>query len=282
MAAIVEKDLRVTRWAWPAAIATAAIGFVMMWGAASSTRIYQFQYPYMVFAWNDSLLRGIYAGAAGLTSFVLGLSFASVYGGEVRKGTIRSIMLYPVDMNDVTLAKLGSSFLLTFGVSMILWLGMFGAFFLNGVFPAADFLGILLMAILMSFLTLATGVFLAQGLAYLTGRMALSPVALGSLFLFFALFFTQTVLNGIGVQLLYLSAAGRGTPPTLEEIWAVDDLARGISVVSPHHIGARLLSILFGLTTMWSDVHVVVPVAVVILVAGYVFGRKVYLDIFIR
>lgn len=280
--AIVEKDLKVTRWAWLAAIVVAITAGILTWGAAANAAYSMRFNPYFAFTWNDGLLRAIYAAAAGLTSFVLGLSFSSVYSGEVRKGTIRSIMLYPVDMNDVTIAKLASSFLLMFGISAILWIGFFGSFFAYGVYPIGDFWAILLMAMLMSFLALATGVFLAQILAHYARRMVVSPSALGALFMLFAVLLTQTAVYAIGQQLLLLSAASRGTFPTPQEFEALDNAARAISVLSPQHMGARILGDVFRLAILWPDIHVVVPVAIVVLVGGYVLGRKLYLDIFIR
>ncbi len=282
MASIVEKDLRVTRWSWIASTITAVIAMLVTWNAASTAARYAFEFGGPAFRWDDSLVRLFYAIAAGLTSFVLASSFSSVYSGEVRKGTIRSIMLYPVDMNDVTIAKLASSFILMFGNTAIVWLGFFGSFFAFGLYPAADFFGIFVMAALMSFLALATGVFLSHVLAHYARRMVIAPAVLGTIFLLLAGLLTQTVTQGIGSYLLFLNAAGRGTPPTQAEFNAVEQFAQGISVLSPQHMGARIMGDLFGTVSLWPDVHVVIPVAVLVLVGGYVLGKKIYLDIFVR
>ena len=109
--AIVEKDLKVTKWWWIVAIIISATEFVAMTSVASNVRRMNDLY-HIPFTWYDSNLRSLYAVAAFLTSMILGLAFSHVHGGEIRRGTIRSIILYPVDMNDVTIAKLASSFVL--------------------------------------------------------------------------------------------------------------------------------------------------------------------------
>src|SRR5438309_1804481 len=109
--AIVEKDLKVTKWWWIVAIIISATEFVAMTSVASNVRRMNDLY-HIPFTWYDSNLRSLYAVSAFLTSMILGLAFSQVHGGEIRRGTIRSIILYPVDMNDVTIAKLASSFVL--------------------------------------------------------------------------------------------------------------------------------------------------------------------------
>ena len=59
-------------------------------------------------------------------------------------------------------------------------------------------------------------------------------------------------------------------------------VAKALSVLSPHHVGARVVGIAFGLTNFWADFHVVVPAAVLVFAGGYLMGKKLYLDIFIR
>lgn len=274
---IVEKDLKLRPWAWLATMTVATIAFTLMLpGAISASR---FPFPW---TWYDSNLRTFYAISATLTTIILGLTFASFHGGEVRRGTIRSIILYPVDMNDITIAKLLSSFVVTAILSTILFIGIFGSFVLLGVFPAGDFLAIHAVALVMSFVALAAGVFLAQGLAHVAGRMVASPAVLGALFLLLTIAFTETALTAIGSQIAYLAAQLSGRNPTFEDFLAVQGVARGLSVLSPHHVGARILGIAFGITRMWADLHVVLPAAVAVVALGYTFGKKLYLDIFIR
>src|SRR2546428_271370 len=211
--AIVEKDLKVTKWWWIVAIIISATEFVAMTSVASNVRRMNDLYttPFTGYA---GTLRSLYAVSAFLTSMVLGLAFSYVHGGEIRRGTIRSIILYPVDMNDVTIAKLASSFVLATGCSTILFLGFTMPFFVYGVWPVGDFLAIHAMALLMAFVALATGVFLAHVVAHVVGRMIVSPSLLGSAFLLASILLTETAANVIGLQ--FVAAVGgppRAPPP---------------------------------------------------------------------
>lgn len=270
--AIIEKDLRIPLWAWFLAFFVAAGGFLVTFpGARFSAE----------FRWFESNLRTFYAFSTMLTSLTLGLTFASFHSGEIRRGTMRSIVLYPVDANDITIAKLLASLIFSAILSSIVFFGFFGGFFLVGGWPAADFIAIHLTTLAASFLALAVGVFLAQAIALVAGRMVLSPTALGAIFLFLAVVFTETALNVIGSQIVY-SMTPPGTRVSTETLQAVAEAARGLSIFSPHHVGARILGIAFGLTRMWADFHLVAPVAASVLVGGYWFGKRLYLDVLIR
>jgi len=276
--AIVDKDRRLPLWMWLTTFLIATLGFVFLLGPALSSARYYSQYSWR---WYDFSLRLYYAISAGLTSLILGLTFARVHYGEVHRGTIRSIILYPVDMNDIAIAKLLSTLIVSAALSTILFFGIFGAFFLVGEWPIADFLVIHVTALAMSFLALAVGVFLAQAIAHVSGRMVVSPTALGGIFLLLSVLFTETGLTVIGTQVAYLLRPSTGglTGPTYEAIAAV---AKALSVLSPHHVGARVVGIAFGVTNFWADFHVVVPAAVLVFAGGYLMGKKLYLDIFIR
>src|SRR5207245_240993 len=197
--AIVEKDLKVTKWWWIVAIIISATEFVAMTSVASNVRRMNDLY-YIPFTWYDSNLRSLYAVSAFLASMILGLAFSQVHGGEIRRGTIRSIILYPVDMNDVTIAKLASSFVLATGFSTILFLGFAMPFFVYGVWPVGDFLAIHAMALLMAFLALATGVFLAHVVAPVLRRMIVCASLLSNAFLLASILLTETAANAIGLQ----------------------------------------------------------------------------------
>src|SRR5213080_2527008 len=276
--AIVDKDRRLPLWMWLTTFLIATLGFLFLLGPALSSARYYSQYSWK---WYDSSLRLYYAISAGLTSLILGLTFARVHYGEVHRGTIRSIILYPVDMNDIAIAKLLSSLIVAAALSTMLFFGIFGAFFLVGEWPIADFLVIHVTALAMSFLALAVGVFLAQAIAHMAGRMVVSPTALGAIFLLLSILTTESGLTFLGTQVaLILKPASRGL--TFAEYEAIRNVAQSLSVFSPHHVGARILGIAFGITGLWADLHVIVPIAALIFAGGYLLGKKLYLDIFIR
>ena len=276
--AIVRKDLGRSLWAWITAIIVATVlGFLL--APAAFAMALPSPRP---FTWFDSTLRTFYAIAALLATATLGLTFYVGYGGEVTKGTIRSIILYPVDANDVLIAKLLSSLLLSLGFSLILFFGPMAAFFVSGLYPFAPFLAVLLMAVVFAFLALATGAFLAHALARLLRRMVVSPVGLGVLFMVFAILFTETVSTFIGLQFATMAAQADGRFLTQQDVLSVAATARAISVLSPYHLGAQLLAGVFGILSAFPDVYVVVPVAVLSLAGGYLLGRKLYLDLLIH
>src|SRR5438132_5672702 len=133
----------------------------------------------------------------------------------------------------------------------------------------------------MSFLALAAGVFLAQAIAHVAGRMVISPTALGAIFLLLSILMTESGLTFLGTQVAFLMRpSGRGS--TIADFEAIRNIAQSLSVFSSHHVGARILAIAFRITGMWADLHVIVPLAALILARGYLFGKKLYLDIFIR
>ena len=278
--AIVDKDWRLPLWAWLLTFLIAGIAFLLTLPGALNTAYYSRAYGFR-WTWYDYNLRTFYALSTVLTSLTLGLTFAHFHQGEIRRGTIRSIILYPVDMNDITIAKLLSSLIVSAAVSSIIFFGLFGGLLLFSGYPAADFAAILFTSLAASFVVLSVGVFLAQAIAHLAGRMVFSPAALGAIFLLLAIVFTETGLTFIGTQIAQImTPPGKFVSP--ETYRAIAEVARGLSVVSPHHVGARILSISFGITRMWADFHFVVPAAAMVLVGGYWFGKKLYLDVFIR
>lgn len=279
--AILLKDLRAAKWWWVAAVVLALIGAIMMTPAALSMRYLNTLYPGTEFTWSQSSLSGIYGLVALLTSLALGLAFSSVYTGEVRRGTIRSIILYPVDANDLILAKLASAFAIAFLFSIVAFLGFILPYLLVGVFPAGDFFVIFLTTFLMGFVALSTGVFLTLIIAHYTRHMAVDPSTMGGLFLLGAVLLTETVVNTVGQYLLQLSKPA-GQYPSPGDRAAIDAFAKAVSVLSPQHMGARILGDLFGVSNMWPDVHVVVPVFVIVVAAGYMFAKRMYMDQFVR
>src|SRR5206468_3340349 len=111
--------------------------------------------------------------------------------------------------------------------------------------------------------------------------MLISPTALGAIFLLLSILTTETGLTFLGTQVAFLMRpSGRGF--TIADFEAIRNIAQSLSVFSPHHVGARILAIAFGITGLWADIHVIVPLAALILAGGYLFGKKLYLDVFIR
>lgn len=278
--AIIQKDLHAGRWWALAGLILGGVGLLIASPAAYSLSRATSYYPFRFF-WYDSSLRAIYGLSALLTSLALGLAFSRAYTGEVHRGTIRSIILYPVDVEDVLLAKLGSALALAFLVSFPIFIGYALPFFLTGFYPAADFILIYFTTLAMGMVALATGVGISVILARYSGAMIVSASTMGGLFLLFAILLTEQVVNSVGTYLLLLMGVPPGWPISGPYL-ALADFARTISVLSPQHMGARILGDLFGVSALWPDVHVVVPVFVLVVYLAHTFSRRLYPDLFVR
>jgi len=193
------------------AVVAATIAFLLGPAALASSR-----FP-TAFRWFDSSLRPFFAISAALTGFTFAITFYEVHGGEIRSGTIRSIILYPVDANDIAFAKLGSALVITFILTTILFFGALAPFFALGIWPVLDFLAIHLMALGAGFVSLSTGVFLAHVLAHYAKRIVISPAGLGTLFIIGSMLLTELIANGIAFQITLLLARSRDQFPTPEE-----------------------------------------------------------------
>ena len=64
-----------------------------------------------------------------------------------------------------------------------------------------------------------------------------------------------------------------------QSLW---NTAGSISVLSPHHAAATVLTSVLGPDGHFPDIYFALPMGLALMVAGIVLGRKIYLDIFIR
>ncbi|TLZ64784.1 MAG: hypothetical protein E6K13_01270 [Methanobacteriota archaeon] len=236
------------------------------------------------FRWDDLLLRIMYAVSAIITSMTLGSVFYTVHSEEVRKGTIRSIVLYPVDANDIAIAKLGATVVVSLPISSFMFLGILAPFFVLGVWPFVDFLALFLTTFAAGFTSLATGVFFAHAVARYLHRTLLSPTGWGALCLILSTLFTEASLTAIGTQILLLEHRGGVTPASFEEFASLRNIALALSTFSPQHWGAHLLSLGFGVFPAGNEFPIAIPAAIAFfaVIGGYLFGRKLYLDLFFQ
>ncbi len=260
-------------------VSLAIMAFVFLTAARSPP--YCYPGP-CTFVWLWEPMKYVYGVAAFVTTLSVGLTFGAFYGGEIKSGTVRALILYPIDLNDLTLAKLLSTTIVGSITSAIGFLIPFAPFMAQGYFPAGGIFVIFLGALWTTLVILFVGAFLAHILAYATGRLLLTPSVVVGLMMTLAIVSTQTVLNGIGLLLLFIAAAlggGYGDPGALQSLWNVTG---GVSIVSPHHATATILQGLLGPTGHFPDVYVVIPIGIALIVAGYLLARRVYLDVFIR
>lgn len=216
----------------------------------------------------------------GIAIFFTALIFLVVaqtlYGGEVRKGTIRSIALYPIDMNGITIAKIIS-------ISIISGLILFAIFFLpilpfyfSNTFP--NFPAIIIMAYIISVILLIFTAFTSHLPTYLFKNIKFSLNRLIIIFTIFAIIFTETVLNFIGQFYVITSRMGGTDADKFLEAWS--ETAQGLAVLSPYHGWGRILTSMFGFNTGGFDFFLIGPIGVLLIVGGFMMGKKIYLDVF--
>lgn len=209
-----------------------------------------------------NLLDFVYGYMVLVTMILLPFAFSSNYGGEMEKGAVRTLTLYPVGVLEVTFAKLLyaaiAGFLFSFPISVLpaMTLGK----------PAADVLGIYATAYLFSFGIVAVAAFTANLLTYFTKRMYLKPTLMSWLFVLYSFFLTFRIFGFLMGALAGPSAAG------IRESFAP------LIALSPYHQGGLLLSGALG--GPGSPDWVVFLIPVLLLVAGVWFSRKLYPDIY--
>ena len=239
-------------------------------------------YSSCAFVWTWGTVSYVYAVAALISTLGVGLAFGSFYGGEIKTGTVRALILYPLDFNDLTLAKLFSASIVGTITSMIGFFLPLAPFAGYGYLDIGGVVLIYLAALFTTVCILFAGAFLAHILTYFTGRLFLTPSVVAGLMLVLAALSTQQVLNGIGIVILALRSAFGGGPimqADFDNLWST---VGGISVVSPHHATATVLTSILGPDSHFPDVYFAIPLGVALVVLGYFLARKIYLDIFIR
>lgn len=216
----------------------------------------------------------------GIAIFFTALIFVTItdtlYGSEIKKGTIRSIALYPIDMNGITIAKIISICLIS---GMILFSVLFLPvlpFYLSNTFP--NFPGIIFVAYFVSVLLLIVTAFTSHVFTYFFKNIKFSLNRLLVIFTIFAIIFTETVLKLIGWFYLATSRIEGSEAETFLENWS--ETAQGLSVLSPYHGFGRMLSSMYGFNTGGFDFYIVGPIGLLLLVFGFTLGKKIYLDVF--
>ena len=277
---IVLKDLR--QW-WKPIVITLIFAIIFMLITFNITRgVHRTYDSYRTVEWYWSLTALIYGVAALVTTLTVGLTFGAFYGGEIKKGTVRALILYPIDINDLTIAKLLSASI----VGSLA--GAIGFFLPLAPLVAYDYLtagGVILCflaALATTLFIVFSGAFLAHILAFLRGRLFVTPSVMAGIMLTLAALSTQTVLIAIGSLLLYVRGALGGGYPGWEDYRDLEVTADGISVVSPHHAAATVISGWLGPYNHVPDVYIALPLGIILMVVGFFVARRIYLDVFIR
>ena len=206
-------------------------------------------------------------GMAVLVTMVLVTSaFSSCYSHEIKKGTVRTLVCYPVGVLEVTVAKL-------------LYAALVGGILSGFVFllpasqmgkPGGELFGIFLTAYLLTLSIVAVGAMLANALTLVTRRMYIGPTSMPTLLGLLAIVLTRMMVAGIAFLLHLLgSSADPATAP---------DALSPLIALSPYHQGGALLADALGGPHLTTPLVLAIPI--VLLAAGIWLSGRVYPHIY--
>lgn len=182
-----------------------------------------------------TLLDVVYGYAVLITLFIVPITFVTGYNHEMKRGTVRTLTLYPLGVLHITLAKLLYAAIVGFIISFIVFL-----------IPVVRLgretgvvLGIFLTAYAFTLAVLAVGAFLAMAIALGTGRMRIRPTSLGFLAVLFAFIFSVAISGFFFGFLGGLLLGSDGGMALVETI-------RPLAFLSAYHQGGLVLNGLLG------------------------------------
>ena len=212
-----------------------------------------------------SLLDLVYGFAALVCVLIVPAAFTGGFKQEIAKGTIRTLMCYPVGVVEVTLAKL-------LYAAVVGGVFSFVAFYLPvGIIdvPGGTAVTIWLVAYIITMLTVAVGAFLASGMPLVTRRMYIRPHSMARLLVVLGFLLTDGIMGGIRSILGLVTGQGL-------ELGGYSGGA--LTALSPYHLGGEALSSGLGGSGPFPVLIVVMPV--ILLALGLFLSRRVYPAVF--
>jgi hypothetical protein len=223
-------------------------------------------------------ISAFYAFIVLLTAIILFFVLSHTYGYEVKRGTMRSLCLYPIDMNGLTIAKILSTALIFGLIQLFVLVIPLSPYNSELIYPWVS--SVLGMVFIMNFFIIITGAFGSHIITYLTGKLYLSMNRLIVILMLLYIFLTETMFTAIG-QII----TGLRNLPVDEGNQLVNnykELGQVLGNLSPYHSGGRMVTNSLGHNTGGADIAVVLLVGLILIIGGYVLGKKIYLDVFIR
>lgn len=213
-----------------------------------------------------TLLEMTFGYAVLVTMIFISVAFATGYNHEMKKGTVRTLLCYPIGVLGVTVAKL-----LYAALAGLIFAGI--AFFLPTLGigkPVGEVLLVFLTAYILSLATVTMGVFIANILILTTRRMYIRPTSLPFLLVVFSLLFTRNVLKGLT---WFLHLLGMNINP--------DSFAKSmepLTNLSPYHQGGAFLSVYLG--GSGSPMPLIFLVYATLLVLAILLSTRLYPSIY--
>ncbi len=206
-----------------------------------------------------------YGYAVMVCLMLVPMAFAGVFANEIKKGTIRTLLCYPVGPLDITVAKLLFALIVGFIFAFITFILPVGGIDK----PMGDYVVVFVTAFGLTFFTMVIGALSALAFARVTGKMWFRPysLALGAVVL--AYLFTERMMGLIGTMFALFT--------NLDPDFFVDTFGFLIAI-SPYHIGGQMLTAYFGGPDEFSPAVFIMPFLLIV-AAGYL-SMKVYPNVF--
>jgi ABC-type transport system involved in multi-copper enzyme maturation permease subunit len=212
-----------------------------------------------------TLMDIVYGFAVTICIILVPMAFGAVYANEIKKGTIRTLLCYPVGPLDITIAKLLFALIIGLIFAFITFIIPVGGIDKS----TGDFVVVFMAAFGITFVTMVIGALSALAIARVTGKMWFRPysLALGAVLL--AYLFTERMMGLLGTLFSFVS--------NVDPDYFVDTFGFLIAI-SPYHIGGEMLTAHFGGMDEFSPAMFIMPFLLIV-VAGWL-AMKVYPNVF--
>ena len=214
-----------------------------------------------------ALLDIVYGYCIVLTLILVPTIFAAAYNPEMKKGTVRTLVCYPIGVLEINIAKL----LYTYIIGFIICGAVFFITTSGLGKPFGERFLVFLVTLTFTWITVAIGSFISNMMTYARKRFVLRPTAVPWFLVIFSLIFTRMIFFLILV--LIESLSGGGFDP--------DNVIRSVGpviAISPYHQGGVLLSRLLGGQDSLNLLIYLVPIGLIIV--GILVTRRLYPDIY--
>ena len=212
-----------------------------------------------------TLLDFVYGFAVTTCILLLPMAFGAVYANEIKKGTIRTLLCYPVGPLDITVAKLIFALIIGLIFAFITFMLPVGGIDK----PTGDYVVVFLTAFGLTFVTMVIGALSALALARVTGKMWFRPYSLATGAVVLAYLFTERMMGLVGTFFSFFTS--------IDPDFFVETFAPLIAI-SPYHIGGQMLTAYFGGMDEFSPAMFIMPFLLIV-AAGYL-SMKVYPNVF--
>jgi PKD repeat protein len=193
------------------------------------------------------------------------VAFTAAYRKELVRGTVRTLVCYPVNPMDITLSKLLYCFIICLPFTLFAFILPIQGLGKDG----GDYMLIFGVTFLLTVVTMTIGAMAALASTKVTKRMWFRPhtMAIGAVWL--AYIFTNRMMGLIGTFLEMVAGVDAD---------ALVDAFAPLIAISPYHLGGEMLSAAFGAGTDMNPAVFIIPI--LLLVGLGWLSMRVYPSVF--